>query len=648
MMHPILLNTHKAENIRLLKARDYYFDKARYLTYLERALACLPPVALALSYLPRFDRIIGDNRDVLTGVIAIVAVLFGIKLKRDIECNKRISNTFREKYDCNVLGIEENQFAYNDINLDEYIDKADRVKDYYKYEVWYGEIYNTEKWRNAICCQMDNIIYTYHVYAEYRKILYLVPILTLSSLSAIYFYYGGAVFVLSLISLFQILQMFYEAYINLNEAIVINKQLKDQVMHEDFEKKLEDNNVFLLRALQDIVIFNRNNSLFIPKYIRDKYLVEGNPFYQELDSVKKKYMDHQDELKSQDVIMPQSAEDLEILSLDGKSTVKLRQIQDRLLRMMVQVHQVFEEENIPYTLDGGTLIGAVRNKNYVPRCSSNQKPDNYAEALDYENGNFIFWDDDIDIAIPYPYLERAKAVIRARFSDIWDVQDYENDSFYSPRLSNFRIREKSHLSRITEKDSPLYSEYNYRGIFIDVYSYSPVLVNRLIDKIYRYFLIHPLNRRLSSIESAYSTSTNKKEIKNIFLQLKEKYLARVQWYIDHAKNEAYYCYTPTYIDNPKKTGPYIRNEALYGEKRSARFASASFSIPSIPEEVLEAYYGKWYESPYVPKEKLKKDYPENWFSNNKFLVSVLKHLEYVDLYDDDGQRICAQRLSAYQ
>ena len=54
------------------------------------------------------------------------------------------------------------------------------------------------------------------------------------------------------------------------------------------------------------------------------------------------------------------------------------QIQDVLLDMLVQLDYVLANHNIRYSLDGGTLLGAVRHKGFIP------------------------WDDDIDIIVPRP------------------------------------------------------------------------------------------------------------------------------------------------------------------------------------------------------------------------------------------------------
>lgn len=56
--------------------------------------------------------------------------------------------------------------------------------------------------------------------------------------------------------------------------------------------------------------------------------------------------------------------------------VDIRSIQMVMLEIMVQIDKLCKENCIRYVLDGGTMLGAVRHKGFIP------------------------WDDDMDIIMP--------------------------------------------------------------------------------------------------------------------------------------------------------------------------------------------------------------------------------------------------------
>ncbi|MBQ9312383.1 MAG: LicD family protein [Bacteroidales bacterium] len=635
-MKKLLQNTHRQKNVDLLKARDYYFDIARKWNLLTSLCIFTPSIILAFTYLPFISSIefIGGNRDMLIGIISVSSfIIIHLVCEKKITNNLIISNALREKYDCNVLEIPENPFAYHINDMNKHIEKCKYVKYYYKYEVWYKEIFCDNHGTNVLCSQLDNVIYTYYVYRAYKLHIILISIAILLISVSILVFFEIEVFVLVLISIFNIIEDYVKRYSNTNDLISRNKYLMTitKERHVEIKEQLKYGDLSINRYLQDMIISNRNQSIFLPKYIRNKYLAENSAFYNDLNVYKYLYLDEKT------VTIPSCAEDIDIFNLNEDNTITLKDIQTRLFEMITNIQIAFKKHGIIYTLDGGTLIGAIRHRN----------PEKEIEQVFTTDGGFVFWDDDIDIAIPYigNMLEKAKNAIREEFGREYYIQDYETDKYYSPRLSNFRIRDKR--SVISEKDSPLYDLYKYRGLFIDVYSYTPILYNKIIDRFYRQCFIHPLYRGIRKTEELYATlrkPSNDREHNllsrclNKFIFQKEVYLKFVQWYLKHAHNDNYFVYVPNYIENLKIPGPYIRKEWLYDKERSAQFESLQMPIPSSPTDVLKAYYGKWYISPFKTIQMLKnmtedkgEDKEKQWFSKNVFVVSVMKHISHVDL-----------------
>lgn len=84
------------------------------------------------------------------------------------------------------------------------------------------------------------------------------------------------------------------------------------------------------------------------------------------------------------------------------------QVHASLLEAMTYFHNICEENDIHYSLHGGSLLGAVREKGFIP------------------------WDDDIDVSMPRPEFEKFRKVIKE--IKLPEEYRYDDITFRSPRL----------------------------------------------------------------------------------------------------------------------------------------------------------------------------------------------------------------------
>lgn len=107
--------------------------------------------------------------------------------------------------------------------------------------------------------------------------------------------------------------------------------------------------------------------------------------------------------------------------------LSLREIQLEELEILKQTAKFLERNKIPYTLAGGTLLGAVRHQGFIP------------------------WDDDIDIIVPRPGYEKLRKLLKKEqigdfefrcFED--GTSDYPFAKVVNPKI---KITSKSSIDR---------------------------------------------------------------------------------------------------------------------------------------------------------------------------------------------------------
>ncbi len=118
---------------------------------------------------------------------------------------------------------------------------------------------------------------------------------------------------------------------------------------------------------------------------------------------------------------------------------ELKQLQTQLADILEKVILVCERNEIDYYMAWGSCLGAVRHNDFIP------------------------WDDDIDLYIPYSQLESFKKHCLAELPGDYFYQDMETDPNYF--LAYPKVR-KSTTTSMNEKDRDI--DMNW-GIGIDIF-----------------------------------------------------------------------------------------------------------------------------------------------------------------------------------
>ena len=109
----------------------------------------------------------------------------------------------------------------------------------------------------------------------------------------------------------------------------------------------------------------------------------------------------------------------------------LNETQQYILQVLREVIRVLDELEIPYYMQGGTMLGAIRH------------------------GGFIPWDDDVDLGIPRADYERLLTSVAERLPENLELRTYDDASdhhYYFARIvdTRYQIRRMGSLEERLE------------------------------------------------------------------------------------------------------------------------------------------------------------------------------------------------------
>ncbi|MBP3275460.1 LicD family protein [Kandleria sp.] len=244
---------------------------------------------------------------------------------------------------------------------------------------------------------------------------------------------------------------------------------------------------------------------------------------------------------------------------------QLKKLQGVELELLTEIDRICRKNNIEYSLDGGTLLGAIRHKGFIP------------------------WDDDADIAITRKEYEKFfEACKKDLDKDKFFLQDYRTDENYRWGYSKLRRNGTILLAEGQEME-----KWN-NGIFLDIFVYDNVPDNYFMRLLYTFkcFLIR---------KGQYSTVAVKQKL-NIFSKLFYSFLSRFSrdfWFrrIDSLAK--------AYNDKNTKisrhiTFPYPNKKCKYGMPRDCfddyidvEFEGKKFKVFSQYDKYLTLLYGDY-------------------------------------------------------
>ena len=162
----------------------------------------------------------------------------------------------------------------------------------------------------------------------------------------------------------------------------------------------------------------------------------------------------------------------------------LRDIQYRLLAMLDQIVSACEELGIEYYLDGGTLLGAVRHRGFIP------------------------WDDDLDIVIDVKDIKRLENYLISNLDGKYFLQNRKTERGYYYGWNKLRDNYSSSFYQGKYLDvANQQLTISHTGVSVDIFQYSDHVIpciNKILHGFHKRVVMSLLLGRFKLITKFFS------------------------------------------------------------------------------------------------------------------------------------------------
>ena len=200
--------------------------------------------------------------------------------------------------------------------------------------------------------------------------------------------------------------------------------------------------------------------------------------------------------------------------------LSLQEQHSKLLDIAKEFDRICVENNIPYYMLGGTMLGAIRHKGFIP------------------------WDDDMDFGVPYEYYDKLIALIKNNIKSPYKCLTYKDSKriifpYFKIEDSNTVIS-AMHTNQIDEDSI---------GLNIDIF---PLFLCEKNDP-----KVKKARKYISYSAYIYADTFHNSKSRRIIKKVVQTLCPlRASWFVERSLQDA----------NEIKKGPYLAN--IYGRWKS--------------------------------------------------------------------------------